>query len=98
MSSYPLTERDDRKRRAAGARIAPAEGFDAEFSVRFVHRLRFTSKALDPRNPVLADVIRAGDNVPAKVLAFVDDAVLRAGGDLQEKLAAYADAHAEVMQ
>ena len=98
MSSYPLAERDDRKRRGASAQTSHWDGFDSELSVRFVHRLRFTSASLDPQNPVLADLIRNGDNVPAKVLVFVDDGVLRAADDVPNKLVAYAEAHPDVME
>ena len=71
---------------------------DAAFQVRFVHRLRFTRHALDPANPTLADVVREGGGLPAKVLVFVDSSVALNNANLLAHLDAYTRAHPDVMR
>jgi 3-dehydroquinate synthase len=71
---------------------------DAEFSVQFVHRLRFTADALDPANATLADVLDAADAGPARALAFVDQGVAAAHSGTASRLERYAAAHADRME
>jgi 3-dehydroquinate synthase len=95
MNSYPLDDRDEVRDTARPVEAGGTpDSIDAEFAVRYVHRLRFTDDAFDPDNPVLADVIRAGrKNLPAKALVFIDEGLLRHWPDLDERVRAYAAAH-----
>lgn len=71
----------------------PAVPVDAAFAVDYAHRLRFTRDALDPDNPVLAEVLRCGDETGGRLAAFIDDGVARAWPGLEERVAAYLDAN-----
>ncbi len=63
-----------------------------------MHRLRFTSDAFDPSNPVLADAVRTGGNPSAPCLVFIDSNVGEAWPDLPVRLKAYVEAHHDVMR
>ncbi len=68
---------------------------DAEFSVRFVHRLRFTAGALDPANPTLADMLEPASGGRARVLAFVDSGVAAAHPEIERDIERYAASHSD---
>ncbi|MFP4145547.1 MAG: hypothetical protein ACLFV3_10430 [Phycisphaeraceae bacterium] len=66
---------------------------DADFSVPFRHRLRFTRDALLPEDATLARCLEPAGHGPARVLAFLDTHVARALPELPEHLRTYAAAH-----
>jgi 3-dehydroquinate synthase len=61
--------------------------YDFEIPVTFRHRIRFTTDAFAPENPVVADLL-AGDR-PVKVLVYVETEIVRHFPDLREQIAAY---------
>lgn len=71
---------------------------DATFSVPYTHRLRFTDDALSAGNPVLADVIREGDRLPAKAIFFIDQDFADAWPNLPLDIRNYAAAHADAIR
>ena len=100
MNSYPVD--DLAKRRGTARHTSSArtpESIDAAFVVPFVHRLRFTHDAFRPGSSILTDLIRKGaQNLPAKVLVFVDDGVQGHWPDLDERLQAYFNANEPTLQ
>ena len=69
---------------------------DANFHVNYTHRLRFTSRSLDPSNHTLLDVLTpAVPGKPAKVLFFVDQAVIDHDPKITTQIRAYVAAHAD---
>lgn len=66
---------------------------DARFELSFVHRLRFTRDAFEPRNRTLADVLDPGSRDRSRVLVFVDTGLADARADLRPRIEAYFDAH-----
>jgi 3-dehydroquinate synthase len=64
------------------------------FSVEYEYPVVFTRDALDPDNPVLADVLRRREPLKRhRVAVFVDDGVLANHPRLGKGIAAYAAAH-----
>ncbi len=82
-------------------------GTDANFSVGFVHRLRFTRGVFDVENPLLTQLmIGPGGSPnghgsltssPARALVFVDQGVLSHWPGLPDRLQRYTQAHADRM-
>ena len=68
---------------------------DADFSVEYQHRLRFTRDAFDPRNPILRDVMPPRADGPARALIFVDDGVSDTTAGLLRRIKRYFAAHAD---
>lgn len=69
--------------------------FHQRLSVPCRYDVHFTDDALEPANPVLAGVLRAGANRhgPPRALAFLDAGLAAARPDLAGLLAAYGRAH-----
>ena len=61
--------------------------YDFEIPVTFRHRIRFTTDAFAPENPVVADLL-AGDR-PVKVLVYVETEIVRHFPDLRAQITAY---------
>ena len=61
--------------------------YDFEIPVTFRHRIRFTTDAFAPENPVVADLL-AGDR-PVKVLVYVESEIVRLYPELRGQIAAY---------
>ncbi|MEM7228237.1 MAG: 3-dehydroquinate synthase [Planctomycetota bacterium] len=79
------------------SKFAPGE-YAARVDVDVPHRLITTQDALDPTNPVLRQVIDdAGRDDPARCLICIDSGLLDAQPDLPDRIAAYANHHADVM-
>lgn len=57
------------------------------FQIPQVHRIRFTEDVLGIDHQVLLDLIEPSSHQPARVLAWIDDQVVRASPDLPERLA-----------
>lgn len=69
---------------------------DANFHVSYTHRLRFTTGSLDPSNHTLLNCLPpAVPGKPAKVLFFVDQAVIETNPKLTTQIRAYVAAHAD---
>lgn len=71
----------------------------ARFTVAFEYPVHFTTRALDPNNPVLIDSLRRREpNRRHRVLAFLDAGVRQAWPQIDEQLRQYATAHASSCQ
>ncbi len=72
---------------------------NAAFSVKFVHRLRFTREAFDPYNPVLAEAIapegESRGRGPVRTLVVVDQGVAERWPYIDERVRGYADAYTQ---
>lgn len=69
------------------------------FSVPFRYVVHFTDRAFDVDNPLLAEVLcRIEKTRRHKVLVVIDDGVERAHPKLRSAVAAYAEAHARVIE
>ena len=67
--------------------------FDIEFSVPQTHRLRFTKDIFGDDRDVLADVLQATDQEPARVQFWLDQNVADATPGLVEKIRRFTDAY-----
>ena len=76
---------------------APADGVDAAFEVRFVHRLRFTRGVFDVGNATLRDVLAAKPRSTGRAVVFVDGGVAGAWPDITGAIEGYAEAHRDVL-
>ncbi len=70
---------------------------DAEFAVRFVHRLRFTRDMFDTRNTTLIDLLERPAGKPARLLCFVDAGLATAHDGLAPRIDAYCQAHRDAI-
>lgn len=73
---------------------------DADFTVDYTHRLRFTAGVWASGNQVLAKVVASGSDpsdLPVRVQVFVDEGVIRAWPLLIEQVDRYCGAHASAM-
>ena len=66
---------------------------DAEFSVPFVHRLRFTQDVFGGDHQVLADVLEGSAGRAARVQFWVDSNVMEAQPDLRSKIRTFCALH-----
>ncbi len=69
---------------------APA---DIEFSVPFVHRLRFTRDILGADEGVLLDLLAPSGDLPPRVQFWVDESIAQAQPDLRHRLRAFVMRH-----
>ncbi len=72
--------------------IEPAQGGDTPFSVRFVHRVRFTRNVLETDQHVLVDLLTPSEGQPARVQFWLDEQLHRARPELAHRLRSLADA------
>lgn len=69
---------------------APA---DIEFSVPFVHRLRFTRDILGADEGVLLDLLEPSGDLPPRVQFWLDESIAQAQPDLRHRLRAFVMRH-----
>ena len=69
---------------------APA---DIEFSIPFVHRLRFTQDVLGLDEHVLLDLLEPSGDLPPRVQFWVDESIAEAQPDLRHRLRAFVLRH-----
>lgn len=67
--------------------------FQIPFSVPFVHRVAFTTDALDPANAALAQALPPVGRDRARALFFADSGVADAWPGLENRIGVYAEAH-----
>ena len=72
--------------------------FSVDFSVPFVHRLRFTSDVFGTDQNVLTALLESSDENPARVQFWVDQNVADGGGQLVERIKQFANAHPETIE
>ena len=65
--------------------------FDVPFSVPMTHRLRFTEDVFGKDWQILADVLEAGENGPARVQFWLDENVAAAQPQLKQRIMAAID-------
>jgi 3-dehydroquinate synthase len=70
---------------------------DREFLVGYRHRVRFTSDAFSPDNPLLAEVVKREDGAVARAMVFIDSGVADAWPKLRKQIADYFAAHDATM-
>ncbi len=70
---------------------------DAEFAVRFVHRLRFTQDVFDSCNPTLTDLLERPAGKAARLLCFIDAGLAQAVEGLVDRIENYCRAHPEAI-
>ena len=75
----------------------PADGVDAAFEVRFVHRLRFTRGVFDVGNATLRDILTAEPRSTGRAVVFVDEGVVAAWPDITGAIEEYAEGHRDVL-
>lgn len=66
--------------------------------MNYRHRVVFTHGLFDAGNPVLAEELAEDNRGPVRVLAFVDEGLLRNDEDLMEAIETYATAHKDVIE
>lgn len=71
---------------------------DAEFSVPFTHRLRFTRGVFDPSNPTLADLLEPTRGGVARVAFAIDSGLADADPGIRGRIDAYLSAHPQIEQ
>ncbi len=77
----------------------PIDTIVQRFTVPFEYPVSFTHNVFDPDNPLLAQLVdRLHEGRPHRIQAFIDSGVLRAYPDLPERIAAYCDRHAHVLE
>lgn len=69
--------------------------FNAEFEVKFTHRLRFTRDVFSTDNDSLINAIRDGQHIPARVQVFVDQGFLDQWPQLTNRIRDYFDHHSD---
>ena len=69
---------------------APA---DIEFSIPFVHRLRFTRDILGADENVLLELLEPSGELPPRVQFWVDESITQAQPDLRHRLRAFVTRH-----
>jgi 3-dehydroquinate synthase len=69
---------------------APA---DIEFSIPFVHRLRFTQDILGADENVLLELLEPSGELPPRVQFWVDESIAHAQPDLRHRLRAFVTRH-----
>lgn len=69
---------------------APA---DIEFSIPFVHRLRFTRDILGADEGVLLDLLEPSGDLPPRVQFWLDESIAQAQPDLRHRLRAFVMRH-----
>ncbi|MBN2452196.1 MAG: 3-dehydroquinate synthase [Lentisphaeria bacterium] len=76
---------------------ADSPHIESLFSVSYGYRVTFTSDVFAPDNPVLADQLRsrAIAGRPVRCLALVDEGLAAATPGLTDRMAAYAEVHAD---
>lgn len=66
---------------------------DIEFSVPFVHRLRFTQDILGTEEGVLLDLLEPSGDLPPRVQFWVDESIAQSQPDLRHRLRAFLTRH-----
>lgn len=69
---------------------AEFDGIDVPFAVPFVHRLRFTHDVFGRQQDVLAGVLEAAEDQPARIQVWIDENVAAAHPDLRQRIRAFA--------
>lgn len=69
---------------------APA---DIEFSIPFVHRLRFTQDILGADENVLLELLEPSGDLPPRVQFWIDESIAEAQPDLRHRLRAFVTRH-----
>ena len=67
---------------------------DIEFSIPFVHRLRFTKDILGAEESVLLGLLEPSGDLPPRVQFWVDESIAQAQPDLRHRLRAFVLRHA----
>lgn len=68
---------------------------DRHIALRFDHRVRFTRRAFDPANALLAELMHTPGRRPRKAMVVVDRGVAEAWPELEQRITAYFAAHAD---
>jgi len=68
-----------------------------KFTVSYSFPVIFTEDVFDPRNSVLADVVRQGGHAHSRALVVIDSEVARLNPGLLERISQYGEAHKEAM-
>ncbi|MCH9023452.1 MAG: 3-dehydroquinate synthase [Planctomycetes bacterium] len=70
---------------------------DAEFSVRFVHRLRFGQNLFDPDHSILIDLLGSMNSRPVQAAVFLDKGLADAQPDLENRINQFARTHHSIL-
>ena len=81
-----------------GGALAAPEYMQQRFTVSYDYPVAFTRDLFDPRNPVLARAVARAGAGPHRIALFVDEGVVAADAGLAGRIAAYAAAHASVIE
>ncbi len=69
-----------------------------ELRIPFKYPVYFTREALDPENPILAQVMRRAEDPAPQTLAYLDSGLVAAHRYLPDAIQAYAARHADAME
>lgn len=74
----------------------PTLPHDHRVQLEFLHRVRFTRRAFEPTNPVLAELLAADDDAPpANVFVVADQGLVSARPEMQRQIEAYFAHHTD---
>ncbi len=73
----------------------PPASLDVEFTVPFVHRLRFTQDVLGTDQAMLAELLAPSGDAPSRVQFWLDEQVAHAQPQLKSRIRTFASAHSD---